>query len=140
MQLATQTISRPDLQCVYENICIKWQEIIKEKMNFHPFANEYTFDNETIKRGFEQADERQKVMLSKYFINAPADKNPFKTNLNKTIVNDNLSEMFGESKVMELLNIPESKSHNRSLYVFSDHTVTTTITKIGGTIITIEKK
>jgi hypothetical protein len=69
----TQKISRVNLKVIYDNVCQDWKNIITDMLlwNVESFIE---IEEETILKGYNQANSEQKILLEKYFkINTPKD-------------------------------------------------------------------
>jgi hypothetical protein len=65
--MSTQAISRKNLQTIHSKVCGKWQSRIEEKLKADLFSDNIEVENGLILQAFEEADESQRALLSKYF-------------------------------------------------------------------------
>lgn len=67
----TQKIKRSDLKVIYDNVCQDWKNIITDMLLWN-VESSIEIEEETILKGYNQANSEQKVLLEKYFkINKP---------------------------------------------------------------------
>lgn len=141
----TQTISRENLEKLYNQVCDGWQSFIRTEMSGLLFATEFTVKNEVITKAFGDADSTQKALLLKYFKLPVEDKNVFPVGITSDLVEAASQLLFNNGNVLQLINGMTPSAHpeleKRAFLVSRPYTVTTGITDDGtGTWISIHKK
>lgn len=62
-----QTISRKNLQAIYNNVCTGWQKRIKGELDKQLFSDTLEVSDTILNEALSSADDDQKKMLKKYF-------------------------------------------------------------------------
>ena len=65
--MKTQQISRKNAKLIYNSVCDSWKKQIEEILSSQQFEETITVDEEIIKKGYEEAEEKTKELLKKYF-------------------------------------------------------------------------
>jgi hypothetical protein len=62
----TQKIKKSDLKIIYENVCEYWQKILQDLILWSE-SSEIEISNDLIQKGYNEANDKQKKLIEKYF-------------------------------------------------------------------------